>query len=713
MLALTKNLKLNIKNPQIAEAINLKGLKAKLAKQKEEVEASHEVPASAEEKAPKAKKKPSAKTPASTEKVDAKLEAQTAAHDEHAEKKKRARVKAKEESIESTTAIIPTFTSHAAVQETRPAPLEKKEAEIKAKKAEEVPSLVESAKKPQDTQASAESNTPKPQVRPSVLATQTPSQYAPRLQSTQSRPSYPPSSQSPSRYSQQPSPQHQEPYKEPFPRRQEFTGQSQYGAGSQRAAPFKAKPFESKPFEPKAFESKSMEARPPQERGSDSHERRGDSYGNDRGSPRPQGAPYPSSRPQGSAPYPSPRPPYQGQGRPQGQYSQDRPQGQYSQGSRPPSGSYPSSRPQGGAPYPSSSRPPYQGPGRPQGSPPPGQSQGPGQYGPRREGGYPPRREGGFAPQREFGRDALARHLPPTMKEGLPVRTPEDVKKPRGGFGDVPKYKGKVKDVTPQKPAKRVEAKAFDTRARHGIVSDEEEGGSWRTRRRAKIQHHAAEVVRPTKIKIRLPIAIKDLAVEMKLKASQLVSKLFIQGLKVTLNDLLDDPTVVALLGHEFGCEIAIDTAEEERIRISDKNVREEIALQDAAELVLRSPIAAFMGHVDHGKTSLIDAIRKSNRAAKEVGAITQHIGAFKCETPQGNLTILDTPGHEAFTLMRERGAEITDIVVLVIAGDEGIQEQTLEAIKQAKAANATIVVAITKSDKPNFDADIVYRQLS
>ena len=226
------------------------------------------------------------------------------------------------------------------------------------------------------------------------------------------------------------------------------------------------------------------------------------------------------------------------------------------------------------------------------------------------------------------------------MKEGLPARTPDDVKKPRSGFGEAPKYKGKVKDVTPQKPGKRVEAKAFDTRARHGIVSDEEEGGAWRARRRAKIQHYAAEIVRPTKIKIRLPIAIKDLAVEMKLKASQLVSKLFIQGLKVTLNDLLDDPTVVALLGHEFGCEIGIDTAEEERIRISDKNVREEIALQDTSELVLRPPIAAFMGHVDHGKTSLIDAIRKSNRAAKEVGAITQHIGAFKCETPQGKLHI-------------------------------------------------------------------------
>jgi translation initiation factor IF-2 len=119
------------------------------------------------------------------------------------------------------------------------------------------------------------------------------------------------------------------------------------------------------------------------------------------------------------------------------------------------------------------------------------------------------------------------------------------------------------------------------------------------------------------------------------------------------------------------------------------------------------------MGHVDHGKTSLIDAIRSSNRASGEAGAITQHIGAFRCSTAVGDITILDTPGHEAFSSMRARGADVTDIVVLVVAGDEGIRQQTIEAIHHAKAAGVTIVVAINKSDKPNYDADSIYRQLS
>ena len=119
------------------------------------------------------------------------------------------------------------------------------------------------------------------------------------------------------------------------------------------------------------------------------------------------------------------------------------------------------------------------------------------------------------------------------------------------------------------------------------------------------------------------------------------------------------------------------------------------------------------MGHVDHGKTSLIDAIRKSNVAAGEAGEITQHIGAFKCHTPVGDLTILDTPGHEAFSAMRSRGADVTDIIVLVIAGDEGIRAQTVEAITQAQTANVPILLPSISRDKPNFNAENVYRQLA
>ena len=349
-------------------------------------------------------------------------------------------------------------------------------------------------------------------------------------------------------------------------------------------------------------------------------------------------------------------------------------------------------------------RPPFSREGRPpfshEGRPPMGQDRGP----------RPPFRPGArsFPPQ--------GRAAPPPQKD-VPTRV-RDIEAGRvSKFAGEEKSKKKGREVIGPKPGRKTEVEVFDARTRHGIVEEGAREGAWKSRRRPKLHHQfkgePIEIVRPSKIKIPLPITIKDLAVEMKLKASELISKLFIQGITVTLNDSLSDPDVVQLLGHDFGCEITIDTSREERIRVSNKNVRDEIKLEGGENLKIRPPVVAFMGHVDHGKTSLIDAIRHSNRAAKEVGAITQHIGAFCCETKQGPLTIIDTPGHEAFTLMRERGAQITDIVVLVVAGDEGVQEQTIEAIKQAREAQSTIVVALTKNDKPNFDANTVYRQLA
>jgi len=277
-----------------------------------------------------------------------------------------------------------------------------------------------------------------------------------------------------------------------------------------------------------------------------------------------------------------------------------------------------------------------------------------------------------------------------------------------------PAKKGpKFKDFRDVKPVKRTSSmRSFDSRDRQGLREGDEDQ-SWR-RRKGK-QHRPMEEtsIRPTSLSIRLPISLKELASEMKLKASQLIAKIFLQGVVVTINDVLEDETVVQLLGSEFGCEISIDTTEEQRIRITDKSIKQEIEASDPSLLVTRAPVVAFMGHVDHGKTSLIDAIRKSNRVAGEAGAITQHIGAFRCQTAVGNLTILDTPGHEAFSAMRARGADVTDIVVLVIAGDEGMRQQTVEALQQAKEAKVTIIVALNKCDKPSFNAENVYRQLS
>lgn len=286
----------------------------------------------------------------------------------------------------------------------------------------------------------------------------------------------------------------------------------------------------------------------------------------------------------------------------------------------------------------------------------------------------------------------------------------DELKEKKGSKVTGTKFK-EFRDIKPT--TKHTEHAKFDARDRQGL-RDIEEDHRWRKKRAIKNRPAQEDTtIRPTELSVRIPISIKDLASEMKLKASQLIAKLFLQGVVVTLNDLLEDETTIQLLGHEFGCQLSIDTKEEERIRVTGKSIKEEILATDPSKLTLRPPVVAFMGHVDHGKTSLIDAIRKSNRAIGEAGAITQHIGAFRCSTMVGDIAILDTPGHEAFSAMRARGADVTDIVVLVIAGDEGMRPQTIEAIQHAKSANVTIVVAINKCDKPNFDADNVFRQLA
>ena len=234
-------------------------------------------------------------------------------------------------------------------------------------------------------------------------------------------------------------------------------------------------------------------------------------------------------------------------------------------------------------------------------------------------------------------------------------------------------------------------------------------GGSRRGDRNDRDGGQSSFVV-PTEFKVievHVPetITVAELAHKMSLKSSEVIKQLMKLGQMVTINQPLDQDTamiVVEELGHK-AVVAALDDPE--------AFTEEEAALQNA-ELLPRAPVVTVMGHVDHGKTSLLDYIRRAKVAAGEAGGITQHIGAYHVETPRGMISFLDTPGHEAFTAMRARGAQATDIVILVCAADDGVMPQTREAIKHAKAAGVPMVVAMTKIDKPGINVEKVRSEL-
>jgi len=437
-------------------------------------------------------------------------------------------------------------------------------------------------------------------------------------------------------------------------------------------------------------------------------------YGQGQGQgPRPggygQGGGYQGQRPggygQGGGGYQGQRPGGYGQGG--GGYQGQRPGG-YGQGGGGYQGQRPGGYGQGGGGYQGQRPGGYgQGGGGYQGQRPGGYGQGGGGYQGQRPGGYG-QGGGGYQGQRPAG-GGYGGPRPGGYGQGggyggqRPGGYGQGGGRPGGGYGGPGRGGpgGRPGGGPPPIGSGKTAARKPLSRRKPSFNKREDEAEK---ALQLKKKAEARAMAIPKEIDIMETISVSELAKKMNIKPAELIAKLMSLGVMATINQKIDSDTATILAG-EYGCAVHI-------VSLYDETVIEKAA-DKPEDLSHRAPIVTVMGHVDHGKTKLLDAIRKTDVVSGEFGGITQHIGAYQVETPKGKITFLDTPGHAAFTKMRARGADITDIVVLVVAANDGVMPQTREAIDHAKAAKVPIIVAINKIDLPEANPDRVKTQLS